>query len=72
MNVQAKRHRTLSTLISDIVIYRRLYVKATKRVVGKGRFLIDEALNIQPRRCDPRTIETDGISFYADEFSRGI
>ena len=44
-----KRPRTLSTRIGDIVINRRLYVKTTKKS-RNGRFLLDEALNIRPRR----------------------
>lgn len=49
-----KRRRTLSTLIGDIVIHRRLYVHASKKrgkkKGSKARFLLDERLNIQPRR----------------------
>ena len=47
-----KRKRTLSTRIGDIVVNRRLYVKATKKRKKrrKGRFLLDETLNIRPRR----------------------
>jgi len=49
-----KRPRTLSTLIGDIVIQRRLYVHASKKrgkkKGSKARFLLDERLNIQPRR----------------------
>lgn len=48
--VVGKRKRTLSTRIGDIVICRRLYRRATKGSGKRGRFLLDEYLNIQPRR----------------------
>jgi len=45
-----KRTRTISTMIGDIQITRRLYRKATAKKGQGGRFLLDEALNIKPRR----------------------
>src|SRR5690554_8090098 len=45
-----KRWRTISTRVGDIRIHRRLYVKATKSKKQRGRFLLDEELNIQPHR----------------------
>jgi len=45
-----KRWRTISTRVGDIRIHRRLYVKATKSKKQRGRFLLDEKLNIQPQR----------------------
>lgn len=45
------RTRVLSTRIGDIRLRRRLYVKATGRKGrGRGRFLLDESLNLAPRR----------------------
>lgn len=47
--VVGKRKRTLSTRVGDRVIWRRLYRRATKGGGKRGRFLIDEQSNIQPR-----------------------
>jgi len=45
-----KRTRTICTRIGEITIKRRLYVKATKGKKQRGRFLLDEELNIHPQR----------------------
>jgi hypothetical protein len=45
-----KRSRTILTKIGEIRITRRLYRKATNGKKARCRFLLDEALKIQPRR----------------------
>jgi len=45
------KKRTIATRLGDITYVRRLYVKATKgKKRGKGRFLVDEVLNIRRKR----------------------
>lgn len=50
LKVEGKRRRIISTRIGNIEIWRRLYRRATKSKESRGRFLLDEYLNIQPRR----------------------